>query len=308
MSKYRSYVLPAAILAGLFLHRWCAYLAWLSPFLIFLMLLLNFTAVDMRHLHLSRTSIRIMLYQAVTSIACYFIVSKLFHNELLAEGLLVGILCPVACSVVATACILGADRESVTEYTVWGNLMTALIAPFYFTFIGKHQDYTFWQSFLLIQQRLAPTIALPFFSALLLQSVWRKGNDFLCRFKDYSFHLWAVLLLISLGQTIDFIFLHGKGNELNILALGVASALTCIFHFSVGKLSGRKHGDSIGEGQLMGQKNTALGIWIATTYLNPLSSVFMAFYSVWQNLFNSWQIWHHDRMLSAHPCNPVKKP
>ncbi len=30
----------------------------------------------------------------------------------------------------------------------------------------------------------------------------------------------------------------------------------------------------------LGQKNTAMAIWMANTYLNPLASVFLAFYSV----------------------------
>ena len=34
-----------------------------------------------------------------------------------------------------------------------------------------------------------------------------------------------------------------------------------------------------------------MGIWMANYYLSPLSSVFLAFYSVCQNLFNSWQLW-----------------
>ena len=47
-------------------------------------------------------------------------------------------------------------------------------------------------------------------------------------------------------------------------------------------------------GQLLGQKNSAMGIWIANTYLLPLASVFPALYSIWQNLFNSWQMWRKD--------------
>ena len=66
-------------------------------------------------------------------------------------------------------------------------------------------------------------------------------------------------------------------------------------HFATGKWLGSKYGDRIAGGQLLGQKNTAMGIWMANTYLNPLASVFLAFYSIWQNLFNSWQLWHQDR-------------
>ena len=44
-------------------------------------------------------------------------------------------------------------------------------------------------------------------------------------------------------------------------------------------------------GQALGQKNTVLAIWMAYTYLNPLSSVGPGSYVLWQNLINSWQLW-----------------
>jgi hypothetical protein len=33
-----------------------------------------------------------------------------------------------------------------------------------------------------------------------------------------------------------------------------------------------------------------MGIWMANTFLTPLSSVFLAFYSVFQNVWNAWQL------------------
>ncbi len=295
MSKYRSYVLPGAILLGLLLHRWCAMFSFLSPYAIFLILLLNFVAVDLRPLRINKLSACIMLFQIIVSIGLYYLTRWLFHNELLAQGLLIGVLCPVASSVVVISCMLGADRETVTQYTILGNLAVSIVAPFYFTFIGVHQDLSFWASFLLILKKIGPTIALPFLVALLLQIVWKRANDFLAQYKDLTFYIWAILLLLTLGQTIDFIFLHGQGNGLNILLLGISSILTCVVHFGYGKWLGQKFGDRVAGGQLLGQKNTAMGIWMANTYLNPLASVFLAFYSVWQNLFNSWQLWRYDR-------------
>ena len=75
----------------------------------------------------------------------------------------------------------------------------------------------------------------------------------------------------------------------------LASVVTCTVHFALGRRIGKRYGDVIAGGQMLGQKNTAMGIWMANTYLNPLASVFLAFYSVWQNLVNSWQIWRHDK-------------
>lgn len=295
MHKLRSYVLPTAILLGLIFHRWCGMLSFLSPYLIFAILFLNFVAVDVRKLRFTRLSMWLLLFQAVVSIACYYLISSIFHNELVAQGVLIGVLCPVASSVVVISCLLGANRETVTEYTILCNLMVSVVAPFYFTFIGVHQDLTFWSSFLLILRKIGPTIALPFFVALLLQLVWKKGNAYLARFTNITFYLWAFLLFLTLGQTIDYIFIHGQGNGINILWLGIASVLACTVHFAVGKWIGRKYGDTMAGGQMLGQKNTAMAIWMANTFLNPLASVFLAFYSVWQNLFNSWQIWRHDK-------------
>ena len=36
--------------------------------------------------------------------------------------------------------------------------------------------------------------------------------------------------------------------------------------------------------ELLGQKNTVLAIWMAYTYLNPLSSVGPGSYVLWQNI------------------------
>lgn len=297
MSKFRSYILPGAIVLGLLFHRWCSVLAFLSPYLIFTILFLNFVAVDIRKLRATPLGLWLLLFQVIASIGCFYLVNGVFHNELVAQGLLIGVLCPVAASVVVISCLLGADRATVTEYTILCNLMVSVVAPFYFTFIGVHQDLSFWASFLLIFRKIGPTIALPFFVALFLQLFWKKGNDFLCKYKNVTFYVWAFLLFVTLGQTIDYIFIHGKGNGLNILLLGIFSVLTCAVHFALGKWIGKKYGDKMAGGQMLGQKNTAMGIWMANTYLNPLASVFLAFYSVWQNLFNSWQIWRHDRAV-----------
>jgi len=94
-----------------------------------------------------------------------------------------------------------------------------------------------------------------------------------------------------LRKTIDFIFLHGEGNWGSIVWLGLASLAFCVLQFGFGRWLGGRYGDKISGGQLLGQKNTAMGIWMAGYYLTPLASVFLAFYSVFQNVWNSWQMW-----------------
>lgn len=291
MQKYRSYVLPVAIVLGLLLHRWCAVLNFLVPYLIFCILLLTFCAVDIRRLRMNRLDVWLMLFQIVVSLGSYLILKWFGASDIVAQGVLIGVLCPVASSVAVISVMLGANRETVTAYTIIGNLMVVIVAPIYFSFIGTNQDMPFFESFLMILKRISMVLGLPFFAALALE-LWRpRGSEFLRRYKGMSFYLWAVALLLTLGKTIDFIFLHGEGNWSSIAWLGVASLLFCIVQFGFGRWLGAKYGDKIAGGQLLGQKNSAMGIWMANFYLTPLASVFLAFYSVFQNVWNSWQMW-----------------
>ena len=295
MQKLKSYVLPIAIVLGLLLHDYCAAFSVVVPFIIFTSLLLTFSAVDITKLRFKPLFVWILLFQVGVSLGGYALLRVLNVNEIIAEGVLIGVLCPVAASVAVVSTMLGADRNTVTSFSVIGNLAIAFVAPIYFSFIGVNQDLPFLTSFLHILRRIGTVIGLPFFIAFALQLCLPKANAFLSRYKGLAFYLWAVALFLTLGQTIHFIFLNGKGNWYSILWLGVSALLFCVIQFGLGKWIGHKYGDTIAGGQLLGQKNSAMGIWMANHYLHPLASVYLAFYSVFQNLFNSWQIWYDGR-------------
>ena len=299
MQKIKSYVLPIAIVLGLLLHDYCAAFSVVVPYIIFTILLLTFAAVDITKLRFKPLFIWIILFQVGVSLGGYALLRLLNVNEIIAEGVLIGVLCPVAASVAVVSTMLGADRNTVTSYSIIGNLMVSVVAPIYFSFIGVNQDIPFLESFLHILRRIGTVIGLPFIVALALQLCWPKANKALSRYKGLAFYFWAVALFLTLGQTIHFIFLNGKGNWGSIIWLGISALLFCIIQFGLGKWIGHKYGDTIAGGQLLGQKNSAMGIWMANHYLHPLASVYLAFYSVFQNLFNSWQIWYYNKKKKA---------
>lgn len=298
MNRFRSFVLPIAIVLGLLLHDYCAVVKGILPYLIFMILLSNYAAVEMCKLRPGRLDLWLMLIQVSGSILPYLLLRWAGVDPIICEGVMMVVLCPVAASVIVISCILGANRECVTTYTILGNLMVAVVAPAIFSFIGNQQDMRFIDAFLMILRRTALIIALPFFLALIGQKLTPHINKAVSRMKGFSFYLWALTLTITLGQTIDFIFLHGDGNWNSIFILGLASVLICAFQFAFGKWLGQRCcSDRMAGGQLLAQKNVAMGVWMANTFLTPLASVGIALYSIWQNLFNSWQMWvkeHRD--------------
>ena len=293
--KIKPYVLPTAIVLGIGFHKWLGMVSGVTPYIIFVILLLTFCSVKLIKLRPSWLEFWIAVIQVVFSIAGYWLTMRLSGNTILAEGVLIGVLCPVAASVSVIACELGAKRETVVSYTVVGNLLVAIVAPAVFSIVGVQQTMPFWVSFWLIIRKIAAILALPYFIALVLQWCLPKVNEAIAKYKGAAFYLWATALLLTLGKTMDYIVLQHEGNETTILWLAVISFVLCATQFAVGKLLGHHFGDTIAGGQLLAQKNSAMGIWMACLYLHPLTSVVLAFYSIWTNLFNSWQLWYYAR-------------
>jgi BASS family bile acid:Na+ symporter len=40
----------------------------------------------------------------------------------------------------------------------------------------------------------------------------------------------------------------------------------------------------------MGQKNTVFAIWLGYTFMTPETAIVGGLYSIWHNIYNSWQL------------------
>lgn len=295
MQRYKSFVLPLALIAGYLLRQICAVLSVTVPFVIFLILVLTFSGVRLSSLRPARLDFRLAGVQAIASIGVYYALSFIISDSVLAQGAMMCILCPVASSVTVVSVMLGANPVRTTTYTIVGNLLVAILAPVYISLIDSGPDESLWHSLCMIFSKISWIIALPFFVMWLLQKYLPEINEKISEFKQTSFYLWAYALFVTIGQTADYVVSGWHGNIGNVVWLGVISLVICAVQFSLGKAIGGHLGDRIAGGQLLGQKNSAMGIWILNTFLNPVASVAMAFYSIWQNIFNSWQIYAKNR-------------
>ena len=48
-------------------------------------------------------------------------------------------------------------------------------------------------------------------------------------------------------------------------------------------------------GQSLGQKNTIFAIWMAYTFMTPETSIVGGLYSIWHNIYNSWQLYRASK-------------
>ena len=293
MQRYRSWILPIAILLGFFFHEYIVVLQPALPYFIFLMLFFSFNSLDVRKMRFTMFDFWLLLFQMVVSTAFYLILRP--FDEVIAQGAFVTVLAPTAAAAIAVSLILGANISMMSTYLIVCNLMVAVVAPLSFTLIGAQPDISFWSSFLTILGKVFPLLIAPFVLAVLTRWLLPKLNESINRHKNISFYIWAVSLTVVISRAIGLLLTQFREHRMMFLWMVVVSLFICFLQFFVGHRIGKRYGDYVAGGQSLGQKNTVLAIWMAQSYLNPLCSIVPTLYVIWQNLYNSFQMMQKDR-------------
>ena len=298
------------------------------PWLIFGMLFFTFCKINPLDLRLHKWHWVTLAAQMLFSFATYALVLRFTADPILAQGLLMCFIMPTATAAPIIAGKMGGSIQNLTTFTLLSNFATAIIVPATFPLIYPAADMSFWPAFLLILSRVAPLLLGPFFAAWALRLIyqWRTKKEFVLPVKIAvaPFYLWVCSIIVLTAVVTETVVNNFQAQISNMLILLACSFFICLLQFGLGKLigyylpapsKGRDYQDvlinpaaapttmagvsSITAGQAFGQKNTSLGVWMANTFLDPLSSLGAAAYIIWQNLFNSLQLF-----VVAHKKSP----
>jgi len=310
MRFLRDWTLPIAMAAGAggyFLFHYAGFLSplkpavWtavdiLTPSLIFIQLFLTFCKIDLKDMRLMGWHWVILAFQAISALVMASVLIFVPMNEVyceIFEGAMVCLICPTATAAAVVTDKLGGNAARITVYNLMSNILAAVFVPVVFPLIEVRAVSGFFPAFLKILSKVFPLLICPFLLAVLLRYVWPKAHDFFRARAGIAFYLWAVALALAIGQTVRS--MHNSTAPAAVLwMIAGAALLTCIVQFWFGKRTGKALGDTITAGQALGQKNSVLAIWMAYTYLNPISSLAPGTYAIWQNIFNSWQLWRKN--------------
>lgn len=282
-------MLPIAMLTGALFYKYVVLLSFLTPYLIFTMLLVTYCKLAFRELKFTRLHLWLIIIQLLGSLLVYFICY--FFDPLLAEGVMICVLAPTATAAAVITGMLGGSVASLAAFSLLSNLTVAIAAPAMFSFMGNNSELPFLDSFFHICRQVGPLLIFPFVCAVLLDKLLPGVHRKLKSMQSVSFYLWSVGLMIVTGKTVYFIAVQDSSNYTEELLIALCSLVICIIQFMGGRRLGRYFGDKVAGGQALGQKNTILAIWMAQVYLLPLASIGPASYVLWQNIINSYQLW-----------------
>lgn len=318
----KDWTLPTAIALGTVCYltfRWVPALDeagdWLGPVLdtlfpisVFLTLFVTACKVDFHDMRPHRWHLGVLVAQLLLvagNVGIILWVQSDLEQKLLWEAVLTCIIGPSASAAPVVVGKLGGNISTMTSYTLISSLASALMIPAVFPLLEASANATlggnapsFMSAFLMILQKVSIVLLLPLALGWLMQ----HGAKGLCKrlvsIPDLSFYLWAFSLSITTGITVKNIVNSDASLSL-LLWIAVACFLLCWVQFFMGRFIGRRLGEEINSGQALFQKNTALSIWVAYMYLNPVASIGAGCYVLWQNIINSLELWQYRRIGSG---------
>lgn len=301
----KNWTLPVAIVAGAVGYEIYAHVSFfdasrpyapkvvavVQPMLIFCMLFLTFCKIDIRSLRLRKEHFWLLLIQC----GFFALSALLLHifpkmpGRVILEGAMLCMICPTATSAAVVTMKLHGDAVDITAYTILINLSVAIIVPLLLPLVSTVSSSSFSASFVLILCKVFPLLLCPLIAAQIIRFVVPQLLNIILKAKDLAFYLWAIALSIAIAVTMRSIA-HTTHPISELVGIALASLACCAVQFAIGRYIGKRCGMPVSTAQSLGQKNTVFAIWMGYTFMNPVTSIAGGFYSVWHNVYNTWQL------------------
>lgn len=294
--RLKPWILPIAMAGGLMLHEYISYVSFLAPYLIFAMLFITFCKINPGEFKITRFTGYLLSVQIVGALVLYVALRP--ASEDVAQGVFICVFCPTATAAPVITGMLGGSVARLVAYSLASNMTVAVLAPILFAWMGT-DDIDLLTAAATISWRVVPLIVAPLIAALLTRRFIPKLHHEVASRQALSFYIWAVSLFIVVGRSVSFIMEEPPSKVPEIIVIALCAGVVCGIQFIAGRRIGARYGDKISGAQGLGQKNTVLAIWMALTYLNPISSVGPAAYVAWQNTINSLQLYYKQKKESA---------
>ena len=323
----KQWTLLIAIVVGAVGHSFFSQFTWLAPWLLASMLLLTFCNISPRDLRFHPLHLILMSLQIVMSLGLYAL--TLPWHPAIAQGVCMAALTPTATAAAIITGMLGGsvaflllkklakngmllkmqqelgakvfDRPVTVAgdsmaYAFLSNLAIVVLAPLVLPLIATGQiDTPFLETMSNVFMRVGPTMLFPLLAAWLIQYAAPKVNAVLLRWGILAYYLWAGMLVILMGGTFEQLLKPGEKDYQLEIFLALTGIAVCTANFILGKSIGSRFHRRIAGGQALAQKNIILPMWLTFQYLDPIASVSLAAYSIFQNIVNAAQIWLKGR-------------
>ena len=301
----KDWMLPGAIVLGISLYlayhftpALHPYGRWLHPMasegqrlVIATLLFFQFVKISPHDLRLSKWHLGALLVQGLGFLALAgLVVLTKGPVRMLLECAMLCMICPTASAAGVITDRLGGNLAGTVTYVVMINVAATFLIPLVIPLVNPSSTLGFWAYVGHIALKVFPVLILPGLVAWLIRYTTHRLQRTLMRWSSKSFYVWGVGLTLAMLLATRALLLSGLGAWAIAGIVGV-SVFCCFIQFFAGRRMGKDAVDRLTAGQALGQKNTGFLIWLGYNYLTPVTSVAGGLYAIWQNLFNSWELY-----------------
>ncbi|NLA74938.1 MAG: transporter [Deltaproteobacteria bacterium] len=287
---------PLAIVLGVLFYRPFDRLSFLLPYMLFLMIFISYCSMPFREMRFNRMHFIMISVQIFLGIFIYFAVRP--FSAPAAEAMMICIMAPTAIASTVVLSLISGNIAVLTVYTLLGNIIIALLLPVLLPLLGINADLSYLRSLFFILRQLFFMLILPLFLTIILSRFFSHVYRGIRKRVSISFYLYFITFTLLIGRSVTYFLDYDEGKPQDAIIIAGGSLIVCVFQYWLGRRIGGIYGEKITGGQAMGHKNTILAIWIAQSFLHPLSSIAPVAYILWQAVFNSYQVWMYQR---RHP-------
>lgn len=224
----------------------------------------------------------------------YFVLSR--WNVLLATSLFMCFLAPAAAAAGAMTSLMDGDTGFATGYTIVTHGLICLLAPFLLPLLDAHSQLPFWTLSGQIALLVIRMVMLPISLAWLVRGGMKAMEKTPRPPKKLTYLLWLSSLIFILGKGVSFVAKEGTEQIGLLVGSFAVGLLACAIQFTLGSYLARRIGvDEVACRQSMGQKNTALTLWLCISFMHPLVAPGIAGYIAWQNFFLTYYMNRRSR-------------
>ena len=304
----RDWMLPGAIVLGIGLYFTYQALPALHPYghilhtaasegqrvVIALLLFFQFVRISPHDVHLTRWHLAALGFQFVMFLGFAALAALTPQGEIriLLECAMLCLICPTASAAGVITEKLGGSLADVVSYITMSNVLATFMIPLVIPMVKPSEALGFWAYVGHIALRVFPLLVLPGALAWIIRYTTHKLQRILMRISYHAFYFWGVGLTLAMLLSTRALVLSGLGAGA-VACVVLVSMGCCAVQFFTGRHLGRTRAENLSAGQALGQKNTGFLIWLGYNYMTPVTCVAGGLYAVWQNIFNSWQLYRH---------------
>ena len=309
-SLIRKWMLPAAIVLGICLYLFYHFTPALYPYgkwlhlaasegqrlVIASLLFFQFVKISphdlkFRSWHFKALGIQVGSFLLLA--LCVFLLNP-GPVRMLVECAMLCMICPTASAAGVITDRLGGNLASTVTYLVMINVAGTFLIPLVIPLVNPSADMGFWAYVGHIAWKVFPVLIMPGLLAWVIRYTTHRLQRSLMRWASNSFYIWGVGLTLALVLATRALLLSGL-DFWSIAGIVAVSVFTCFVQFFAGHRLHREKVENITAGQALGQKNTGFLIWLGYHYMTPVTSVAGGLYAIWQNLYNSWELYQKEK-------------